>query len=88
MQGLVRFILAIVVVDILLLISCMIVVFVEVIEAYQKLDEQDPKYETSEMIMYKNMIIEQMGKIDDALAHLDANWDEVMIGLIDGEMFD
>jgi peptide alpha-N-acetyltransferase len=50
----------------------------KVIEAYQKLDEQDPKYETSEMIMYKNMIIEQMGKIDDALAHLDANWDEIV----------
>jgi len=50
----------------------------KVIEAYEKLDEDDPKYETSEMIMYTNMIMEEMGNYQGALEHLDANWEKIV----------
>jgi len=50
----------------------------KVLEAYEKLEETDPKYETSEVIMYKNVIIEEMGNYEGALAHLEQNWDEIV----------
>ena len=52
--------------------------WLQVLEAYEKLEETDPKYETSEVIMYKNVIIEEMGNYEGALAHLEQNWDEVL----------
>lgn len=43
----------------------------KVIESYQKQDDQDPKYEVSEMHLYKNMILEEMGDYEQALKHLE-----------------
>jgi hypothetical protein len=46
-----------------------------VIDSYVKSlqESRERNYEESELVLYKNLIIEKTGKLDETLAHLDVS---------------
>ena len=51
-----------------------------IVEAYERTLEGAPEneYEHSEMLLYKNMLLEESGTLDKALEHLDANEKDIV----------
>ena len=52
---------------------------IEILDAYQEsLRETTIDFEHSELVLYKNMILEESGDIAGALKHLEASRDQVL----------